>query len=203
VATRVKKSENGRLVQFWKRTDRWCAFGWSICDKNCHIVRSVEGESFQGYIGIHESWRDFSEKEQWAKITLTEGVCRTLRMIVSKNHSTAAQVTAELNILHEDPVSTKTVRCELTNPTSIVGLQLINVCLESNTQTHKWWCHDHKTWTAGNQASGNGHMIWSGKSSFTLFPTPGRVYVWRTHKEAYNLKCLPGSNSEPQGRVCW
>jgi hypothetical protein len=34
--------------------------------------------------------------------------------IVSKNYrTTAPQVTAELNILLEDPVSTKTVRCEL------------------------------------------------------------------------------------------
>jgi transposase len=39
---------------------------------------------------------------------------RTLRKIVLKNHRTAAaQVTAELNIHLEDPVSTKTVRREL------------------------------------------------------------------------------------------
>jgi hypothetical protein len=40
----------------------------------------------------------------------TEGDCQTLKRTVSKNHSTtAAQVTAELNIYLEDPVSTKTV----------------------------------------------------------------------------------------------
>jgi hypothetical protein len=44
------------------------------------------------------------------KSTLTERDCCTLRRIVSKNHrTTAAQVTAELNIHLEDPVLTKTV----------------------------------------------------------------------------------------------
>jgi hypothetical protein len=44
------------------------------------------------------------------KLALTERYCHTLRRIVLKNHSTAAaQVTAELNIYLEDPVSTKTV----------------------------------------------------------------------------------------------
>jgi hypothetical protein len=36
--------------------------------------------------------------------------CQTLKRTMSKNHSTtAAEVTTELNILLEDPVSTKTV----------------------------------------------------------------------------------------------
>jgi hypothetical protein len=36
----------------------------------------------------------------------------------------------------------------------------------------------------GHQATGNIHMIWSDESSFTLFPTSGRVYIWRTAKKA-------------------
>jgi hypothetical protein len=40
------------------------------------------------------------------------------------------------------------------------------------------------------QTTGNAHVVWSEKSSFTLFPTSGRVYVWRTPKEAYNSECL-------------
>jgi hypothetical protein len=44
------------------------------------------------------------------KTTSTERDPRTLRRTVSKNQRTiATQVTAELNILLEDPVSTKTV----------------------------------------------------------------------------------------------
>jgi transposase len=61
------------------------------------------------------------ERNSGGKSTLTERDCRTLRRIVSKNHrTTAAQVTAELNMHLEDPVSTKTVLRELhesnTNP---------------------------------------------------------------------------------------
>jgi hypothetical protein len=33
-------------------------------------------------------------------------------------------------------------------------------------------------------------VIWSDEPSFTLFPTSGRVYVWRTPKEAYNPEYL-------------
>jgi hypothetical protein len=63
-----------------------------------------------GCVSIHESWKDISEEEQWAKKTLTERDDHALRRIVSKNHrTTAAQVTAESNIHLEDPVSTKRV----------------------------------------------------------------------------------------------
>ena len=33
-------------------------------------------------------------------------------------------------------------------------------------------------------------MVWFDESSFTLFPTNGPVYVWRTSKEACNVNCL-------------
>jgi hypothetical protein len=42
----------------------------------------------------------------------------------------------------------------------------------------------------GHQTTGNVHMIWSDYSSFMLFPTSRRVYVWRAPKEAYNAECL-------------
>jgi hypothetical protein len=40
------------------------------------------------------------------------------------------------------------------------------------------------------QTIGKAREIWSDESSFTLFPTSGRVYVWRTAKEAYNAENL-------------
>jgi transposase len=50
-----------------------------------------------------------AKRNSGRKSTSTEGDHRTLRRIVSKNHTTtAAQVTTKLNILLEDPVSTKT-----------------------------------------------------------------------------------------------
>jgi hypothetical protein len=51
-----------------------------------------------------------TKRKSVGKSALTERDCYTLRTIVSKNRRTAAvQVTAELNIHLEDPVSTKTV----------------------------------------------------------------------------------------------
>jgi hypothetical protein len=53
--------------------------------------------------------RQHRDKEQEAEIN-SDRDCHTLRTIVSKNHrTTAAQVTAELNIHLEDPVFTETV----------------------------------------------------------------------------------------------
>jgi hypothetical protein len=41
----------------------------------------------------------------------------------------------------------------------------------------------------GHQTTGNVYdMVY--ESSFTLFPTSGRVYIWRSPKEAYNPECL-------------
>jgi hypothetical protein len=58
------------------------------------------------------------------KSTLTERYRCALRRTVSKNHrTTAAQVTAELNIHLEDPVSDM----RFTNSTSMAGLQLLNL----------------------------------------------------------------------------
>ena len=34
------------------------------------------------------------------------------------------------------------------------------------------------------------HIIWSDEPPFTLFPTSGRIYVWRMSKEAYDPECL-------------
>jgi hypothetical protein len=42
----------------------------------------------------------------------------------------------------------------------------------------------------GHQTTGNMCMLWSDESSFTLYPTSGKVYVWRTPKEACNPECL-------------
>jgi hypothetical protein len=75
-----------------------------------------------------------------------------LRRILSKNlRTTAAQVTAELNIHPEDPVSTKTVRLQL-HKSNIHGRAVIAKppITGSNAQMRKRWFHDHKTWTSDN-----------------------------------------------------
>jgi hypothetical protein len=107
-------------------------------------------------------------------------------MIVSKNHrTTASNVQAELNIHFEDPVSTKTVHQQLhkfkIHSTAATATPLIT----ENAKSRKRWC-DHNTWTSDVWK----YVVGSDKSSFTLFPTSGWVYVWRTPKETYKPECL-------------
>jgi transposase len=86
------------------------------------------------------------------KSTLTERDCLTLLRTVLKNHTnTAAQMTEELNIHLEDPVSTKTVQREL-HKSNVRGRATLAKPLitESNAQMCKRWYHNHKTWTRGN-----------------------------------------------------
>jgi hypothetical protein len=69
-----------------------------------------------------------------------------------------------------------------TNPASTVGLKLLNFrllkvmlrCVNDGATTMK----------PGHQTTGNARVMWADESSFTLFPTSGRVYVWRTPKES-------------------
>jgi hypothetical protein len=60
---------------------------------------------------------------------MTERDHHTMRSIVLKNHTTtAAQVTTQMNIHLEDPVSRKKLfNMSFTNPTSMVGLLLLNL----------------------------------------------------------------------------
>jgi hypothetical protein len=53
----------------------------------------------------------------------------------------------------------------------------------------------------GHQTMGNARAIWSDESSYTLFPASGRVYVWKTHKEAYHPECLVSTVKHGGGSV--
>ena len=110
---------------------------------------------------------------------------------MSKNHrTTAAKVIVELsthpklNTHLDDPVSLQIVRGELhksnIHSTAAIAAPLIT---ENNAKRRKRWYDDHKTRTSDDWK----YVIWSDESFFTLFPTSGRVCVWRTPKEAIIL----------------
>ena len=42
VAFRMKVLQNGRLVRFWRRTNYWCAFSWSICNQIGQFIRCIQ-----------------------------------------------------------------------------------------------------------------------------------------------------------------
>jgi hypothetical protein len=141
-----------------------------------------------------------AKRNSGRKSTLTERDDHILRKIVSKNRrSTAAQVTAEPNIHLEDAVSTKkTVQCELhifnIHGTAAIAKPVIS---DSNIQTRKRWCYDHKAWTSHNWK----RVIWLDDSSFTLFPASGGVL--RLENTQGRLQSgMPGSNSETRKGLC-
>ncbi|MBJ5103535.1 hypothetical protein JGF61_23265, partial [Salmonella enterica subsp. enterica serovar Agona] len=113
-----------------------------------------------------------------------------------RRKTTATKVTAGLNAHLQNPVSNRTVRREL-HKQHIHGRATIAKPLVSlmNMKRRLQWCQEHKTWTAEQWK----HVLFSDESMFTLFPTTGCVYVWRTPAEAYNPR-LPPSSSEAWGR---
>jgi hypothetical protein len=131
-----------------------------------------------------------SEEEQWAKINIRRrrsSYIKKERFGTSQNYCSQGDRRAELYIHLKDPVSTKSDRREL-HKSNIPGRAAIAKPLitESNAQMRKQWCHDHKTWISDSWK----RVMWSDKSSSTLFSTSGRVYIWRTAREAYNPECL-------------
>jgi hypothetical protein len=86
------------------------------------------------------------------------------------------------------PCFHKNVDMSFTNPASKVGLQLLNLWLLKVML--RFIIDGVMTIKPGHQTNWNMCMVWSDESSFMLFATSGRDYIWRAPKEAYNLECL-------------
>lgn len=122
------------------------------------------------------------------KPTLSERDRRALQRIVrADRRTTAPKITAELNDHLESPVSSKTVRREL-HKCGFYGRAAIRKPLLSKNNVSKRleWSHNLRNWSLEQWKN----VIFSDESSYTLFPTAGRVYVWRQPKEAFNSDCL-------------
>jgi hypothetical protein len=142
-------------------------------------------------------------QEQWAKINID----RKRSSYIEKNcfqksqYCSTGDRTAEMNTHLEDLFPQKLSDVNFTNPTStlVVGLQLLSLsllkamlrCVNDGVMTMK----------PGHQTTGNACVVRSDESSFTLLSTSGRVYVWRTPKEAYNPERLV-STVKHVGRFC-
>ena len=125
-----------------------------------------------------------SKQNSGRKSKLSERDRRALNRIVRQDRKTTApKITAELNENLQNPVSTKTVRREL-HKSGFHGRAAIRKPLLSKTNVAKRleWCRNLQNWSIEQWKN----VIFSDESSFTLFPTSGRVYVWRQPKEAYN-----------------
>ncbi|GFT53088.1 transposable element Tcb1 transposase [Trichonephila clavipes] len=82
---------------------------------------------------------------------------------------------------------TRTVQRELhaSNLYGRVGIRKPLVTARHALQRRQW-CRTHRQWTPQQWQ----HVIWSDESTSTLFQTTGRIYVWRTSKEAFAPECI-------------
>ncbi|GFU70885.1 transposable element Tc1 transposase [Trichonephila clavipes] len=98
------------------------------------------------------------------KRKLTDRDKRVLtRIVARKRKQSLSQITSEVNSHLRNPISARTVQREL----------------HASNLTHRQWTPQQ--WQ---------QVIWSDESTFTLFQTTGRVYVWRTPKEAFAPECI-------------
>jgi hypothetical protein len=79
----------------------------------------MESDSVYGYVSIHEACEDYiREEEQWEKMNVSRKRASYIEkdyLKKSRNYCSTGNRTAEQNIHHEDPVSTKNFQCELHN----------------------------------------------------------------------------------------
>lgn len=140
-----------------------------------------------------------ADKSTGRKPKLDSRQKRSLKRIVRKDRRiTAVKATASLNDSLEEPVSTRTVRREL-HKMGMHGRAAIKKPLirPANAAKRNRWCKAHKDWRIAQCKK----VVYSDESTFTLFPTTGRVYVWRTPKEAYDLDCLKPTVKHGGGSV--
>jgi hypothetical protein len=147
----MKELLNGRLAIFSKRTDCWHAFSWSICNQ----MTTLLGVSKAAVSIVMMAYTN-------------HGKSCTLKRVVSKNlGNTAVNLTAELNIHLEDPVSIKTVQQELHQFNIHSRFVIVKPLIaENNVKVEKRWCGDHRTWLSNDWK----YIIWSSKIIFHIVP---------------------------------
>ncbi|GFV69775.1 transposable element Tcb1 transposase [Trichonephila clavipes] len=122
------------------------------------------------------------------KRKLTNRDKRVLTRIVARKHKQSlSQITSEVNSHLRNPISARTVQREFhaSNLYGRVGIRKLLVTARHALQRRQW-CRTHRQWTPQQWQQ----VIWSDESTFTLFQTTGRVYVWRTPKEAFAPECI-------------
>ncbi|GFW62472.1 transposable element Tcb1 transposase [Trichonephila clavipes] len=122
------------------------------------------------------------------KRKLTDRDKRVLtRIVARKRKQSLSQITSEVNSHLRNPISARAVQRELhaSNLYGRVGIRKPLVTARHALQRRQW-CRTHRQWTLQQWQQ----VIWSYKSTFTLFQTTGRVYVWRTPKEAFAPECI-------------
>ncbi|GFT90799.1 transposable element Tcb1 transposase [Trichonephila clavipes] len=117
----------------------------------------------------------FGKHNSGRKRKLTDRDKRVLtRIVARKRKQSLSQITSEVNSHLRNPISARTVQRELhaSNLYGRVGIRKPLVTARHALQRRQW-CRTHRQWTPQKWQQ----VIWSDKSTFTLFQTTGRVYV--------------------------
>ncbi|GFT21461.1 transposable element Tc1 transposase [Trichonephila clavipes] len=154
--------------------------------------------SLQNFLGVKTDRKYFVSKEGSKLVSESHGKTSSIKynsgrneklsekdrrvlksIVISKNPTTAAKVTAELNQHLDSPVSMITVRRHL-HKQNIYGRAAIpkQLVTDVNAKRCLQWCHTHKTWSTDKWKK----VIWFDKSSFTFFPTEGCTFGGHLHK---------------------
>ncbi|GFY26184.1 transposable element Tc1 transposase [Trichonephila clavipes] len=115
------------------------------------------------------------QAQQWAEKNLTDRDKRVLTRIVARKRKQSLSQ------------KVRTVQRELhaSNLYGRVGIRKPLVTARHALQRRQW-CRTHRQWTPQQWQQ----VIWSDESTFTLFQTTGRVYVWRMPEEAFAPECI-------------
>jgi hypothetical protein len=116
-------------------------------------------------------------KTKWKGMPFIEKDCLKITELLQQRWK-------ENSIFISKNVSTKTVWQDFHKPNIQCRGAIAKPLITFNAKRHRLY-DDHKTRMSNDWTN----VIWSDKLSFTLFPTSGCVYVWKTPKEAYNLEC--------------
>ncbi|GFT28088.1 transposable element Tcb1 transposase [Trichonephila clavipes] len=122
------------------------------------------------------------------KRKLTDRDKRVLtRIMARKCKQSLSQITSEVNSHLRNPISARNIQGEL-HASNLYGRVGINKPLVTarHALQRRQWCRTHRQWTPQQWQQ----VIWSDESTFTLFQTTGRIYVWRTPKEAVAPECI-------------
>lgn len=190
------------MAVFFSEFQRGRIVGAREAGMSIHATCKLVGVSKTTVCRIMEEYsrgKTTADKSTGRKPKLDSRQKRSLKRIVRKDRRiTAVKATASLNDSLEEPVSTRTVRREL-HKMGMHGRAAIKKPLirPANAAKRNRWCKAHKDWRIAQWKK----VVYSDESTFTLFPTTGRVYVWRTPKEAYDLDCLKPTVKHGGGSV--